>query len=343
MPEQTILELPARPPKPRETGITAVIDAGLGYSELEGHVEAAGAIIDFVKFGWGTALVTENLARKVDLLRDRRIPFWFGGTLFELAHQQGRVDRLADWAWDMGCEYFEVSDGTIELAEVEKLRHIEELARRFTVVSEVGKKDPEYVMPPSEWIRRLSGELRAGAWKVITEGRESGKAGIYNKAGEVPTALIEDVLASGIPLRDIIFEAPMKAQQVWFLRNVSWEANLGNIAPGDAIKLETLRLGLRGDTMMDRAARLGRMPAEGTGQALLELVRNVLKLPADTPLSDETTAAEVPGWDSIANVNLFMEAQARFRITMDFEALAEIESIGDLRREIEKQTGPLAS
>ncbi len=135
----------------------------------------------------------------------------------------------------------------------------------------------------------------------------------------------------------------MKAQQVWFLRNVSWEANLGNIAPGDAIKLETLRLGLRGDTMMDRAARLGRIPAEGTGQALLELVRNVLKLPADTPLSDETTAAEVPGWDSIANVNLFMEAQARFRITMDFEALAGIESIGDLRREIEKQTGPLAS
>jgi acyl carrier protein len=183
----------------------------------------------------------------------------------------------------------------------------------------------------------------AGAWKVITEGRESGKAGIYNKAGEVPTALIEDILASGIPLQDIIFEAPMKEQQVWFLRNVNWEANLGNIVPGDAIKLETLRLGLRSDTMMDRAARLGRMPTAGTGQALLDLVREVLKLPLDAPLGDETTVVEVPGWDSIANVNLFMEARARFRITMDFEARAEIESIGDLRREIEKQTGPLAT
>lgn len=217
-------------------------------AEVGGLLEVAGAAVDIVKLGWGTALVSANLAPKLELYARHDIPVVLGGTLTEIAIRQGRVDGLVAWLRELGLRHVEISDGTIELAAEVKRELIERLSREFTVFAEVGSKDAEVIMAPYVWVEQIERDLEAGAWKVIAEARESGTAGIYRANGEPRTGLIEEIAHSIDPQR-VIFDAPQQAQQVWLLKYFGTECNLGNIAPADVISLETLRLGLRSDTV----------------------------------------------------------------------------------------------
>jgi phosphosulfolactate synthase len=211
-------------------------------------MEVAGDAVDIVKLGWGTALVTGNLEAKLDRYRAHGIPVVLGGTLTEIALRDGRLDGLVAWCKELGIAHVEVSDGTIALDTERKREIVARLAQDFTVFSEVGSKDDERIMAPYRWVEEIEGELGAGAWKVIAEARESGTAGIFRPDGEVRMGLIDEIVHAIDPAR-IIFEAPQRAQQVWFLKRFGREVNLGNIAPADVLSLETLRLGLRSDTM----------------------------------------------------------------------------------------------
>jgi phosphosulfolactate synthase len=243
------LDLPSRSSKPREQGITHVLDRGLSVSEIDGMVEVAGGVVDFVKLGWGTALATANLEPKLERYRAHGIPVVLGGTLTELAIAQKRVDELVGWIQELGLAHVEVSDGTIALEASDKRALISRLAGEgFTVLSEVGSKDAEQIMAPYRWVEQIEAELAAGAWKVIAEARESGTAGIFRADGEVRMGLIDEIAHAVDPDR-LLFEAPRKDQQVWFVRRFGPDVNLGNIAPDDVLALETLRLGLRSDTM----------------------------------------------------------------------------------------------
>ncbi len=243
------LELPGRSVKPRDQGITHVIDRGLSIAELDGLVEVAGEAVDLVKLGWGTAVATENLERKLARYRDHGIPVVLGGSLTELAIAQGRLEDLVDWVKQLGLRHFEISDGTIALEHERKLELIEQLAREFTVLSEVGSKDDTgAITPPYLWVEQMRQELDAGAWKVIAEGRESGTAGIFRPTGEVREGLIDEIVHEIDP-GSILFDAPRKDQQVWFVRRFGPDVNLGNVPVGEVLALETLRLGLRSDTM----------------------------------------------------------------------------------------------
>jgi len=244
-----LLDLPDRTAKPRQDGITHVIDRGLSLAEVDGMVEVAGTSIDIVKLGWGTALATENLDRKLERYREHEIPVVLGGTLTELAIAQGRLEELIAWVQELGLAHFEISDGTIALDHARKLELIERLSKQFTVLSEVGSKDDTgAITPPYRWVEQMRAELGAGAWKVIAEGREAGTAGIFRPTGEVREGLIDEIVHE-IDSRRIMFDAPLKHQQVWFIRRFGADANLGNIAPDDVLALETLRLGLRSDTL----------------------------------------------------------------------------------------------
>ena len=225
-----------------------MLDSGLSLAEVEGLLEVAGEVIDIVKLGWGTALVSANLRPKLRLLADNEIPVVLGGTLTELAIRQGRVDGLVAWLRELGLRHVEVSDGTIPLPGERKRELIERLSREFVVLAEVGSKDTDFIMAPYVWVEQIERDLQAGAWKVIAEARESGTAGIYRATGEVRTGLIDEIVHAIDPDR-LIFEAPLRAQQVWLLKRFGTECNLGNIAPADVLSLETLRLGLRSDTV----------------------------------------------------------------------------------------------
>ncbi len=244
------LGLAARAPKPRQNGLTHVIDKGLGLHELESLFASAGDYVDIVKLGWGTSYVTRNLGEKIAFLRSVDTPVVCGGTLFEAAVARGRLDAYRGWLIEKGFTHVEISDGTIELPHECKLELISELARDFVVLSEVGSKDAEVVFAPYQWVEWMTEELRAGAWKVITEGREGGTAGIFRPTGEMRTGLIDEI-AHELDVADVIFEAPTKASQAWFIRQFGPEVNLGNIAPDEVIPLETLRLGLRADTLKE--------------------------------------------------------------------------------------------
>jgi phosphosulfolactate synthase len=241
------LDLPPRSSKPREQGITHVLDRGLSVAEVDGMIEVAGGVVDFVKLGWGTALATGNLEPKLARYREHGIPVVLGGTLTELAISQRRLDGLVSWLHELDLKHVEVSDGTITLDHDEKLRLIERLAADFTVFSEVGSKDAAKIMAPYRWVEQIETELAAGAWKVIAEARETGNAGIYRADGEVRMGLIDEIAHEVSPER-LLFEAPQKEQQVWFVKRFGAEVNLGNICPTDVLSLETLRLGLRSDT-----------------------------------------------------------------------------------------------
>jgi len=242
------LDLPERGGKPRERGLTHVLDKGLSVAEVDGLIEVAGPAVDIVKLGWGTALVTDNLEAKLARYRAHDVPVVLGGTLTEIALRDGRLDGLVAWCKELGLRHVEVSDGTIALSPERKCEVIATLARDFTVLSEVGSKDDEHIMAPYRWVEQIERELQAGAWKVIAEARESGTAGIFRPDGEVRMGLIDEI-AHAVDVDRIIFEAPRRAQQVWFLRRFGLDVNLGNIAPTDVLSLETLRLGLRSDTM----------------------------------------------------------------------------------------------
>jgi phosphosulfolactate synthase len=225
-----------------------VIDRGLSIAEVAGLLEVAGEVVDVVKLGWGTALVSANLKPKLELYAARGIPVVLGGTLTELAIRQGRVEGLVAWLRELGLHHVEISDGTIAVEQDVKRELIERLAAEFTVLAEVGSKDTEFIMAPYVWVEQIQRDLDAGAWKVIAEARESGTAGIYRATGEVRTGLIDEI-AHAIDPERLIFEAPLREQQVWLLKRFGTECNLGNIAPADVLSLETLRLGLRSDTV----------------------------------------------------------------------------------------------
>ena len=244
------LSLPGRPPRPRQVGITHVIDKGLSLSAVEGILEASGDSIDIVKLGWGTAYVTRNLRAKIALYESADIPVVLGGTFWEICFAQNKLDEWKSWVSDLGLRYVEVSDGTITVPHDLKLEHIHALAQDFVVLSEVGSKDLATVIAPYRWVEFIEAELRAGAWKVITEARETGTAGIFRGDGEVRMGLIDEIVHAVDPNR-LLFEAPQKAQQVWFIRKFGPNVNLGNIPPDEVIPLETLRLGLRADTLLD--------------------------------------------------------------------------------------------
>jgi len=225
-----------------------VIDRGLSVAEVDGLLEVAGDAVDIVKLGWGTALVSANLKPKLERYAAHGIPVVLGGTLTELAIRQGRVEGLVAWLHELGLRHVEVSDGTIALEPEVKTYLIRQLSSEFTVLSEVGSKDTDFIMAPYVWVEQIERDLQAGAWKVIAEARESGTAGIYRADGEVRTGLIDEIVHA-IDADKLIFEAPRREQQVWLLHRFGTECNLGNIAPDDVLSLETLRLGLRSDTV----------------------------------------------------------------------------------------------
>ena len=226
-----------------------MLDRGLSVAEVDGLVEVAGRYVDLVKLGWGTALATGNLDRKLECYREHEIPVVLGGTLTELAISRGRLDDLIAWVHALGLSHFEISDGTIALEHERKLELIERLAQEFTVLSEVGSKDDTgAITPPYVWVEQMRAELSVGAWKVIAEGREAGTAGIFRPSGEVREGLIGEIVHEIAPDR-IMFDAPRKDQQVWFVRRFGPEVNLSNVPVGEVLALETLRLGLRSDTL----------------------------------------------------------------------------------------------
>jgi phosphosulfolactate synthase len=233
---------------PRTGGITHVIDKGLGPRAWEDVLETSGAYIDIVKLGWGTSYVTPNLRRKLDVLKEK--PVVVGGTFFEVVYIKGKVDEYKTWLHDLGLTYVEISDGTVDIPRGEKLELIADFARDFTVLSEVGSKDSSVEYTAAEWTQWLREELDAGAWKVITEAREGGTAGIFDSAGGMRTELVGEI-AEAVGREHVVFEAPTKAAQAWFVKHFGPEVNLGNIPPDEVIPLETLRLGLRGDTLKE--------------------------------------------------------------------------------------------
>lgn len=256
------LRLPERGDKPRQRGITHVIDRGLSIAEVDGLIETVGEYVDIVKLGWGTALVSANLKPKLERYAAHGIPVVLGGTLTEIAIRQGRVEGLVAWLQELGLRHVEVSDGTIAIDPDVKAHLIRTLAAHFTVLSEVGSKDVDFIMAPYVWVEQIERDLQAGAWKVIAEARETGTAGIYRADGEVRTGLIDEIVHA-IDAERLIFEAPRREQQVWLLKQLGNECNLGNIAPDDVLSLETLRLGLRSDTVESFGAG-GAQPDEAT-------------------------------------------------------------------------------
>jgi len=232
----------------RHVGLTHVLDKGLGPRAWTDLLEVAGDHISIVKLGWGTAYVTGNLERKLDVLREKRVVI--GGTFFEVVYARDKLDDYKRWLTELGLDHVEISDGTIEIPRERKLELIADFARDFTVLSEVGSKDSSVEYTTDEWTRWLNEELEAGAWKVITEAREGGTAGIFDSGGGMRTDLIAEI-ANVVGPANIVFEAPTKAAQAWFVKQFGPSVNLGNIPPEEVIPLETLRLGLRGDTLKE--------------------------------------------------------------------------------------------
>jgi len=249
----TTLTLPDRETKPRTAGITMVIDTGLPTHYFSDLVASFSGLIDVIKLGWGTALVTADLKYKIDAMKEAGVDYYFGGTLFEKYISQGRYSDWRRFVDRFDCRFVEISNGTIDLTNSEKAEYIRRTAPELIVFSEVGYKESarSETMEPEHWIDYLNEDIAAGATKVITEARESGKSGICRSNGELRLDLIERIAESGIELNRLLFEAPNKDLQVTLIRRFGSQVNLGNIAPADVIALETLRLGLRGDTLLD--------------------------------------------------------------------------------------------
>jgi phosphosulfolactate synthase len=242
------LDLPARSAKPRVAGLTHVLDKGLSALGLESLIGAAGEYIDFVKLGWGTAYVAGGVKDKVAVCRDAGIDLCLGGTLLEIAVSQGRLDEYVEWIGELGLDHVEVSNGALAMPAGRKQELIAELSTDFGVIAEVGSKQAAPPAVTSEWVAEIAADLEAGASWIITEGRESGTVGVFEPSGAVRAELVDSILEAA-PSERIIFEAPVKDQQAWFLRRVGPDANLGNIAPEEVLSLETLRCGLRADTL----------------------------------------------------------------------------------------------
>jgi phosphosulfolactate synthase len=246
----TLNNLPQRTVKPRETGLTMVMDKGLSLREAEDFVSVAASYTDIVKLGWSTAMFTPNLAEKIAIYKNAGLGVYFGGTLFEAFILRNQLNDYLALIDKFEVTHAEVSDGSIELEHELKCEYISLLSEKVTVLSEVGSKDAEKIIPPYKWINLMKKELAAGAWKVIGEAREGGNVGLFRSSGEVREGLVEEILTT-IPFEDIIWEAPQKSQQVFFIKLLGSNVNLGNISPAETIPLETIRYGLRGDTFFE--------------------------------------------------------------------------------------------
>lgn len=223
------------------------MDKGLSIRETEDFLSVAASYTDIIKLGFGTAFVTPNLDKKLQIYKEAGIPTYFGGTLFEAFLIRKQYKDYLKLLEKFEMTHAEVSDGSIEISHDKKCDYIKDLSKHVTVISEVGSKDAEKIIPPYKWIELMKKELEAGAWKVIAEARESGNVGIFRGTGEVRSGLVEEILTQ-IPQEDIIWETPQKSQQVYFIKLLGANVNMGNIAPNEVIPLETLRLGLRGDS-----------------------------------------------------------------------------------------------
>jgi len=240
-------QIPQRNLKPRDHGITMVMDKGLSVEEARNFMSATHPHVDVVKLGFGTSFVTPNLKEKLEVYRSYDMPIYFGGTLFEAFLIRNQFEDYINVCKEFGVSYMEVSDGSIEIPHAEKCGYIEKLAKVGVVLSEVGSKDAAHIMPPYKWIELMRAELESGSTYVIAEAREAGNVGIYRGTGEVREGLVQEILTQ-IPEEKIIWEAPQKAQQLYFLELIGCNVNLGNIAPNEVIPLEAMRIGLRGDT-----------------------------------------------------------------------------------------------
>ena len=242
--------IPDRSAKPRESGLTMVMDKGLSLHEAENLVESGDHLVDLIKLGFGTSLVSNKLKEKIKLYQNAGIIVYLGGTLFEAFLVRGQFDDYRKLLIKLGIDTAEVSDGCIDLKHDTKCELIHEMAKDFRTLSEVGSKEAGIIIRPNKWKSMMKSELEAGSWKVIAEARESGNVGIYRPNGSAHVSLISKIL-DVIPKDSILWEAPQKAQQVWFINQLGANVNLGNIAPIEVISLETLRLGVRGDTFFN--------------------------------------------------------------------------------------------
>lgn len=242
--------IPERPESPRSNGLTMVMDKGLSLKAAENFLDESSHLTDIVKLGFGTSYVSKDLKAKIKLYHEGGMKVYLGGTLFEAFIARDMFDGYRKLIDDFGLQTVEVSDGSIHLEHDQKLEYISKLAKDFTVLSEVGSKEEGILIAPAKWVKMMDTELKAGSWKVIAEARESGNVGIYRPNGTAHVVLVNKILAK-VASEDILWEAPQKAQQVWFIKLVGPNVNLGNIAPYDVIPLETLRIGLRGDTFFE--------------------------------------------------------------------------------------------
>ena len=242
-----LTQIPERIAKPRKSGLTMIMDKGLSIGEVHNFMSVGLPHVDIVKLGFGTSFVTPNLKEKIDVYHSYNMPIYFGGTLFEAFVIRNQFKDYIQLCKDFGVSYLEVSDGSIEIPHQQKCEYIHELKENFTVLSEVGSKDATHIIPPYKWIELMSAELAAGAEYVIAEAREAGNVGIYRGTGEVREGLVQEILTK-IPQEKIIWEAPQKAQQLYFLELLGCNVNLGNIAPSEILALEAMRIGLRGDS-----------------------------------------------------------------------------------------------
>jgi phosphosulfolactate synthase len=242
------LPLPARQSKPRTTGLTHVLDHGLGPAEVDSFLAVSAPHVDLVRLGWGSALVTACLDEKLAIYRAHDIPVMLGGTITELAWLHDRVDQLCDWIDSLGMDRIEVSSGTVPIPAAEKAALIERLTSRFTVYAEVGEKATTAIMAPYRWVELIQQAFESGAELVICEGRASGTAGLYRETSETRTGLVEEI-GHEVDLERVVFEAPQNAQQAWFVNRFGNEVNIGNVPPAEVVSLETLRLGLRSETI----------------------------------------------------------------------------------------------
>lgn len=246
---ESILDFTPRTSKPRSYGLTWLIDTGAGIGQLDDLLGVCAPYVDMVKLAFGTSLITSRLNEKLEMLRSHDVKICLGGTLFELMYLRNRVEEYRAHLRAMRIDTVEISDGSTVIAAADKLRMIESFAREFNVVSEVGSKDSSVVVAPARWVRAIKNELSAGASHVILEGRESGTSGMYRTTGEMRTGLVEEVLDAGIDPKQLVFEAPQKEHQLYLVKLLGSDVNLANIAVTDVIACESLRRGLRGDTI----------------------------------------------------------------------------------------------
>jgi phosphosulfolactate synthase len=242
-----LTQMPDRLIRPRQNGITMVMDKGLSVEEARSFLSVCYPHIDIIKLGFGTSFVTPNLREKIEMYQSYDLPVYFGGTLFEAFLIRNQFEDYISVCKEYGITYMEVSDGSITIPHAEKCGYIEKLTKYGTVLSEVGSKDAEHIIPPYKWIELMRAELNAGATYVIAEAREAGNVGIYRGSGEVREGLVQEILTQ-IPAEKILWEAPQKAQQLYFIELIGCNVNLGNIAPSEVIAMEAMRIGLRGDT-----------------------------------------------------------------------------------------------